>query len=113
MVEGRGFLILQQPPTVQIGSQKALDVHVVSNTVISCTVPPGLGRNLAITVTPSARSYPARPGVARDFEAGVSPSTAGDAAQPYLQIAGDTTVLHTGFSYDGEAHLICVCFRYS
>lgn len=97
-IEGRGFLILEHPPTVWVGSERAVDVEVRSNTVISCTVPPGLGRNLTVKVTPSARMYPAKAGVV-----GASTTAPSEAVPPsYLRIAGETAILQTGFSYGGK-----------
>lgn len=102
-IEGRGFLNLQQPPTVSVGSQKASDVRICSNSEISCSIPPGLGRNLAVKVTPSASFYPGKPIVERTQTATQgSPAGTRTDMQGCLEIAGHTTILGTGFSYNGR-----------
>lgn len=99
-IEGRGFLNLQQPPTVWIGEAKALDVRINSNTQILCLVPPGLGWKLSVSVTPSAKFYPGKPIAERTRVRG--PTDGGIGTLPaYLEVAGETTTLETGYSYDG------------
>jgi hypothetical protein len=98
-IEGRGFLNLQQPPTVWIGAKSALQVKIVSNTEVTCSVLAGHGRNLQVRVTPSAKLYPGKPILLRpaalenDFQ---------DTPSDCLVIAGKSTTLRTGFSYDGN-----------
>jgi hypothetical protein len=106
---GSDFLNLQQPPTVWIGSKIAVDVQICSNTVISCSIPPGLGRNLPIKVTPSARFFPGKP-IAGRIETASHRRAAetGLEMQACVEIAGETTTMSTGFSYDGKStkHLV-------
>jgi hypothetical protein len=100
IVQGRGFLNLQEPPTVWIGKKAALNVQIVSNTEIKCSVPQGLGRNLPVKVTPSAKLYPSKPIMPQQTR-GLSVEVGQDRSA-YLEIGGETTVLWSEFSYDGE-----------
>lgn len=86
-IHGRGFCNLQLPPTVWIGAVKGQAAEVLSNSVITCIVPPGLGRNLDVWVTPHAQLFPRTPILGENG---------------YLEIAGQTVTLTTGFSYDGN-----------
>jgi hypothetical protein len=85
-ITGRGFSNLQLPPAVWVGLVQAMGVEILSNAVITCRVPPGLGRNLEFRVTPRARMFPRRPILEEDG---------------HFEIAEKTVHLSTGFSYDG------------
>jgi hypothetical protein len=100
-IGGRGFLNLQAPPTVWIGPKAALNVQVASNSEILCSVPKGLGRNLPVRITPSAKLYPSKPIMER-YEPHPAAQAEGIPGDVGLEIAGETTTLCTGFSYDGE-----------
>lgn len=52
-IHGRGFQNLTlQPPVVRVGGVKASDVAVRSDTVLTCTVPPGIGSRLTVRIVP-------------------------------------------------------------
>ena len=51
---GRGFDLLKgQPPVVRVGSLKAADVLVHSDTLLTCTVPAGIGSRLTVALIPN------------------------------------------------------------
>lgn len=50
---GRGFYAMRlHPPAIRVGAEKASGVRILSDTMLSCILPPGIGSRLTISLVP-------------------------------------------------------------
>jgi hypothetical protein len=73
-------------PIIRVGGQKAEDVQIISDSVVQCTVPPGIGNRLAVHII-------------LQFDVLV-PGLSGDSV--LLGSVGLELSLQKAFSYNGE-----------